>query len=526
MIPGAITARPLHKVPVAHRIPSSTRRMARRVIPSGTSNRVPLHWDQVKDDPEWAEIERKWQGYAESNSLDKIAKDFQEMVGPILAEIQLSDYVSDLRSKAPSTPGSGAGPNPPTTLQWVDLVLAGGALLGVAHVGYILALESVGIRFRALAGTSAGAMAAVLLAGLRESPEAAAGEALLLKLLDLPVPSFKDGLPADKALGDALIGLLTRSGISWSTWTRLPLFPWALARIWKNGGVHPGKTLYDWVHGVLAANRAGTLGQLRSKCDLSAVKFEKVPDVESVEDRPLEGLVVAVAADVTTSTKAALSWERPFNPATRPLTVSELYWTDPDSESPAACVRASVSIPIFFQPYIVPADPALALPGAGVPANTLPNSKWSEVGFDATIPDRVQFQDGGLLSCFPLNLFHVASGQQVRCPTFGVGLSDPRRAASIGNLGELLAAATATATNIQDYEFVSQNKEYKLLAQLVNVAGVPGLDFNLPIIGKYVLFHNGVLAARDFLMGGPGRAGFDWKYYKQLRVALSNANRT
>lgn len=60
-----------------------------------------------------------------------------------------------------------------------------------------------------------------------------------------------------------------------------------------------------------------------------------------------------------------------------------------DSESPAACVRASVSIPIFFQPYIVPADPALALPGAGVPANTLPNSKWSEVGFDATIPDRV-----------------------------------------------------------------------------------------------------------------------------------------
>lgn len=81
---------------------------------------------------------------------------------------------------------------------------------------------------RALAGTSAGAMAAVLLAGLRESPDAAAGEALLLKLLDLPVPSLKDGAPADKALGDALIGLLTGTKISWSTWFRLPLFPWAL----------------------------------------------------------------------------------------------------------------------------------------------------------------------------------------------------------------------------------------------------------------------------------------------------------
>lgn len=69
-------------------------------------------------------------------------------------------------------------------------------------------------------------------------------------------------------------------------------------------------------------------------------------------------------------------------------------------------------------------------------------------------------------------------------------------------------------------------QEYKLLAQLVNVAGVPGLDFNLPIIGKYVLFHNGVLAARDFLMGGPGRVAFNWKHYKELRAALSKANRT
>lgn len=127
MIPGAITARSLHKVPVAHAIPPSTRRLARRVIPSATSNWTPLDWEQVKDDPEWADLERKWQGYAESNSLDKIAKDFQEKVDPILAEIQLSDYVSDLRSKPPPSPASGAGPHPPTTLQWVDLVLAGGA---------------------------------------------------------------------------------------------------------------------------------------------------------------------------------------------------------------------------------------------------------------------------------------------------------------------------------------------------------------------------------------------------------------
>ncbi len=51
------------------------------------------------------------------------------------------------------------------------------------------------------------------------------------------------------------------------------------ASIWKNGGIHPGKALYDWVHGVLASHRAGTLGQLRGKCDLSGIKFEQVATV-------------------------------------------------------------------------------------------------------------------------------------------------------------------------------------------------------------------------------------------------------
>lgn len=39
-----------------------------------------------------------------------------------------------------------------------------------------------------------------------------------------------------------------------------------------------------------------------------------------------EGLVVAVAADVTTSTKANLSWMRDGAPS--PKTISELYWDD------------------------------------------------------------------------------------------------------------------------------------------------------------------------------------------------------
>lgn len=186
---------------------------------------------------------------------------------------------------------------------------------------------------------------------------------------------------------------------------------------------------------------------------------------------------------------------------------------------------------------------------------------------------QVRFQDGAVLSGFPINLFHVPPTEPVRCPTFGVALSPPREKKKTSNLLELLGATIMTATHIQDIEFIAQNKvqleglergewdwscmavlcshdglpselsllrfmpdqitpipyhhqEYEMLTQIVDDGNVSALDFNLPIIGKYVLFYNGVLAARDFLMGdGNGRPHFDWAKYKDHRANISAANR-
>ncbi|HDR50015.1 MAG TPA: Patatin, partial [Mariniphaga anaerophila] len=50
--------------------------------------------------------------------------------------------------------------------QYVDLVQEGGGVLGIALVGYTSVLEAAGIRFFHLAGTSAGAINTLVLAGI------------------------------------------------------------------------------------------------------------------------------------------------------------------------------------------------------------------------------------------------------------------------------------------------------------------------------------------------------------------------
>lgn len=41
-------------------------------------------------------------------------------------------------------------------------------------------------------------------------------------------------------------------------------------------GIHPGTVLEKWVHGELEEKGAGTLGALKTKCDLKDIVFEKV----------------------------------------------------------------------------------------------------------------------------------------------------------------------------------------------------------------------------------------------------------
>jgi NTE family protein len=74
-----------------------------------------------------------------------------------------------------------------------------------------------------------------------------------------------------------------------------------------------------------------------------------------------------------------------------PWDLKTQYNIDPDALPIVDAVRASMSIPFFFEPY------------------TLPNTK-------------VSFVDGGMLQDFPIEAFDRPDGQS-RWPTFGVKLS-------------------------------------------------------------------------------------------------------
>src|SRR5690349_4193336 len=77
----------------------------------------------------------------------------------------------------------------------VDMVFQGGGMLGVAHLGALYGLELLGIAPRRVAGTSAGAIFATLLAAHQQSqpPPQSLSESMYYELMGMPAASFLDG---------------------------------------------------------------------------------------------------------------------------------------------------------------------------------------------------------------------------------------------------------------------------------------------------------------------------------------------
>ena len=112
-------------------------------------------------------------------------------------------------------------------------MMQGGGVLGVALVGYTHAMEQAGLRFRSIAGTSAGAINALLVAAL-VPPAEPKSEKLLRDPARMEIDEFLDGECASVALSRALAGGSTN-------WFRLG---WILLRVHPtlrdHLGLHPG----------------------------------------------------------------------------------------------------------------------------------------------------------------------------------------------------------------------------------------------------------------------------------------------
>ena len=126
--------------------------------------------------------------------------------------------------------------------------------------------------------------------------------------------------------------------------------------------------------------------------------------------------------------------------------------------------------------------------------------------------------DGGVLSNFPINLFHDYS-KVPSAPTFGVKLEYDNRRHDVSGPLSLFGAIFNSARHCMDYDFLHKNPEYKKLITWVPCKRADGspynwLDFQMPDKDKAGLFKDGAMAAFNFLKT------FDWEAYKTLRASM------
>ncbi|WP_262148737.1 patatin-like phospholipase family protein [Chryseobacterium foetidum] len=214
---------------------------------------------------------------------------------------------------------------------------------------------------------------------------------------------------------------------------------------------------------------------------------------------------------ITTDISAKIKVELPA--------MANLYWSEEELKrsSPAEFVRASMSVPFFFEPM-----------------QKIINSKddsvkyawkyWLNISPEDIYPTGI-FIDGGSLSNFPVDLFHNNDVFYPRLPIFGVKLtSDSDMLTDKQHTSdEILKTPLSFAGNIistmkgfNDKAFLSKYSFYDIYSiQNVNCGKSNWLNFFMEKEEKEDLFNRGFQAALDFLNR------FDWEKYKYERMIVS-----
>lgn len=372
-------------------------------------------------------------------------------------------------------------------LQYVDLVMEGGGVLGIALTGYTYVLEQAGIRFLGIGGTSAGSINALMIAALGP-PEEAKSEKLLQVLAEMPMASFIDGDQDARDFSHSALGKV-----------RLMKLFWKAIQVADNLtgdlGLNPGTAFFNWLsaqlHGVGIQTNADLLRRLRTVP--SGLQLRPDRTDREITDTDTYGRLIMVAADITTETKVEFP------------RMAELYWADPDRVNPACFARASMSIPFFFHPFRVDHCPQ-------------DRAKWKALAdFGGQPPESVLFMDGGIMSNFPINLFHQPY-RVPTSPTFGAKIGiDREQPAVINKPSQLLGAVFDAARHTLDFDFISRNPDYKHLVAMIDTGDHNWLDFSMVDDDKIDLFARGARAAAEFL------CHFNWEKYKHIRKGIAEA---
>jgi NTE family protein len=314
-----------------------------------------------------------------------------------------------------------------STAKKADLVLEGGGVKGIGLLGAVIALAERGYHFPRVAGTSAGAIVGALVAGYTN-----AGKDLhdLIAVMDtLDYTKFKDEAPLDH------LGPIGKA-----------------AELFVGRGIYKGDFLTRWLGDQLQAVGVNTFADLR-------IADEDDPDSALPPNERYR--LVVMASDISLGQLVRLPWD-----------CRDHYGTDPDELRVVDAVRASMSIPFFFQPA------------------TLRRADHT----------KVTLVDGGLLSNFPVECFDRPD-HQPRWPTFGVKLSArpgaqqrPRQADTTIKL-----AVACLETLIGEHDAYHLDDEHVTQRTVfVDTGGVSATDFGIDKPTQRRLYDDGHAAGAQF----------------------------
>lgn len=226
--------------------------------------------------------------------------------------------------------------------QYVDLVMEGGGMLGIALLGYIGVLERLNIRFLNVAGSSAGAITATLLMGIGKVEEEKFPK-LLEILTKKPFSEFVDGEDPAKRLIE--VGLQTNKSKLKLLWSAYKAWP----NLRKNLGLNPGNEFENWMsenllennnldnfHNFLQTNQPNlVIRETLNRPNNQAETKKRLADLKT------QRRLALITADITTGSKVEL-------PAMANLYLDKNH----TQRTLASFARASMSVPYFFEPLV------------------------------------------------------------------------------------------------------------------------------------------------------------------------------
>lgn len=391
------------------------------------------------------------------------------------ADKEVQSYMNDLKAHLSANPLNISDVYDSTGNQYVDIVQEGGGVLGIALVGYIYALEEIGIRFCNIAGTSAGSINASLLAAA-DVPSNKKTPKILNLIANTDLMHFVDGG------GDAehlVKSIANEKG-------RLSLLLAGIRNIddiliWKEKGINRGTSFYKWIEKALASFDITNMLQLKSRMNTFPVDINE----------PIQANLAIVASDITTQSKVVFP------------DMADFYFHKPNEVPIAQFVRASMAIPMFFDPLVV----------NNIPNNAALKYRWeTEKWYMGDIPTSVTFVDGGVMSNFPIDVFHIYNAIP-RKPTFGVKLGiDRAREKDTSSFFKIAWNSFTAAQQIRDFEVIAKNPDFRELIAYINIdKNINWLNFSLSSEEKLSLFRSGVKTACHFIKL------FNWEEYKNIR---------